>query len=140
MTASEKYRVCSIHARFIQALLPLLFTFFDWKTSKWAYHLLQFLIYCWEKFLKLIIPQSLLIAFEFFLFFLFFSHFLTSSTNLDDYFFRWLAYKSLLSRFSLLINYIMSFSNLFSDSSYFPCFSWSRVFRVQGFQGPSPEF
>ena len=47
--------VYNIHARFTHLLmLELLFTFFDWKTSKWAYHLLQFFISYQEKFLKLI--------------------------------------------------------------------------------------
>ena len=56
----------------------------------------------------------------------------------DFFFFRWLAYKSFLSRFSVFINYIMWSDNLFSVSSCFPCFSWSSLFRVQVFQGLSP--
>ena len=61
------------------------------------------------------------------------SRFSVSLKSLDNYFFRWFAYKSLLSRFSVLINYNMSSSNHFSTSSYFPRFSGSRFFRVQTF-------
>ena len=92
-----KIWVYSIHARLIQGLQQLLFTFFDWKTSTWAYHLLQFFISYWKKFLKLS-TQSYLSLLNLFLFLCTFSVFL------DDYFFRWLAYKSLLSRSSVLIN------------------------------------
>ena len=71
--------------------------------------------------------------------FLFLSRFSVSLKSLDNYFFRWFAYKSLLSRFSVLIscgvNNVWS-SNHFSISSRFPCFSRSRFFRVQVFQGP----
>ena len=58
------------------------------------------------------------------------THFLSSSLN----FFRWLACKSRLSRFSMLINYMWSY-NLFSVSG----FSGSRFFRVWG-QGLGPGF
>ena len=70
---------------------------------------------------------------------------------LNDYFFRWLAYKSLLlllSIFSVLINYIMWSYNLFCVSSCFPHhgpgfsgprFLLSRFFRAQVFQGLSLE-
>ena len=57
----------------------------------------------------------------------------TFSVFRSDFFFRWPAYKSLLSRFSVLINYIMWSDNLLSVSSCFPCFSWSSLFRVQDF-------
>ena len=67
--------------------------------------------------------------------FLFLSRFSVSLKSLNNYFFRWFAYKSLLSRFSVLISYMCS-SNHFSISSRFPCFSRSRFFRVQVFQGP----
>ena len=74
--------------------------------------------------------------------FLFLSRFSVSLKSLDNYFFRWFAYKSLFSRFSVLISYNMCSSNHFSISSRFPCFSRSRFFRVQVFrdqvQGPSP--
>ena len=66
--------------------------------------------------------------------FLFLSRFSVSLKSLDNYFFRWFAYKSLLSRFSVLISYIMWSSNHFSISRCFPCFSGSRV------EGPSPDF
>ena len=52
----------------------------------------------------------------------------------NNYFFRWFAYKSLLSRFSVLISYNMWSSNHFSISSCFPRFLGSRV------QGPGPGF
>ena len=68
--------------------------------------------------------------------FLFLSRFPVSLKSLDNYFFRWFTYKSLLSRFSVLISYNMCSSNHFSISSCFPCFSGSRFFRVQVFQGP----
>ena len=69
--------------------------------------------------------------FDSFLFLRRFSAFLKS---LDNYFLRWFAYKSLLSRFSVLISYNMWSSNHFSISSRFPCFSGSRCFRVQVFR------
>ena len=78
--------------------------------------------------------------------FLFLSRFSVSLKSLDNYFFRWFAYKSLLSRFSVLISYNMCSCNHFSISSRFQCFSRSRFFRVQvflqgpGFQGPGPGF
>ena len=83
--------------------------FFDWKTSKWAYHLLQFFISYWEKFSKLtmFITQSYLLLLNLLLFLN------TFSVVVNDYFFRWLAYKSLLSRFSVFINCIMWSYNLF---------------------------
>ena len=68
--------------------------------------------------------------------FLLLSTFSVFLKSLNIYFFRWLAYKSLLSRFSVLIVYIIWFSSLFSTSSCFPRFSWSRFFRIQVFVGP----
>ena len=68
--------------------------------------------------------------------FLFLSRFSVSLKSLDNYFFRWFAYKSLLSRFSVLMNYNMWSSNHVSTSSRFPRFTGSRFFRVQVFQGP----
>ena len=70
--------------------------------------------------------------------FLFLSRFSASLKSLDNYFFRWFAYKSLLSRLSVLISYNMWSYNHFSISSCFPCFAGSRFFRVQAFQSPSP--
>ena len=86
-------------------------------------------------FLELIkfITQSYLFLLNLFLFLSTFSVFL------NDYFSRWLAIfadgKSILSRFSVLINYIMCSYSFFSVSSCFPRFSWSRIFKVQVFQG-----
>ena len=74
------------------------------------------------------------IAFEFILFL---SRFSVSLKSLNNYFFRGFAYKSLLNRFSVLINYIMQSSIHFSTSSCFPRFSWSRFFWFQVFQGQS---
>ena len=68
--------------------------------------------------------------------FLFLSRFSVSLKSLDNYFFRWFAFKSLPSRFSMLISYNMCSSNHFSISNRFPCFSRSRFFRVEIFQGP----
>ena len=62
------------------------------------------------------------------------SRFSVSLKSLSNYFFRRFAYKSLLNRFSVLINYIMWSSNHFSISSCFPRFSASKIFRVQVFQ------
>ena len=61
------------------------------------------------------------------------SRFSVSLKSLDNY--RWFVYKSLLSRFSVLISYNMCSSNHFPISSRFPCFSRSRFLRVQVFQG-----
>ena len=67
----------------------------------------------------------------------------TFSVVLNDYFFRWLVYKFLLSRFLVLINYIIWSYNLFSVSNVFqgpgfyrPGFSgsestvWNQVLEV----------
>ena len=62
--------------------------------------------------------------------FLCLSRFSVSLKSLHNYFVRWFAYKSLLSRFSVLISYNMWSSNHLSISSCFPCFSGSRFFRV----------
>ena len=90
----------------------------------------QFFISYWEKFLELIKFITIVLIYCLWIFLSTFSVFL------NDYFFKWLAYKSLLSRFSVLINYIMWSYNLFSLSSCFRRFSWFRVFKVQVFQGP----
>ena len=66
--------------------------------------------------------------------FLFVSRFSVCLKSLDNYLSRWFAYKSLLSRFSVLISYNLWSSNHFSISSRFPCFSRSRFFRVQVFR------
>ena len=79
----------------------------------------------------------LFIAFEF-IFIL--SRFSISLKSLNNYFFRRFPYKSLLNRFSVLINCIMCSSNHCSTSSCFPRFSGSRCFRVQVFQRPGPGF
>ena len=68
--------------------------------------------------------------------FLFLRRFSAFLKSLDNYFLRWFAYKSLLSRFSVLISYNMWSSNHFSIPSRFPCFSRLRFFRFQVFQGP----
>ena len=62
--------------------------------------------------------------------------------SLNNYFFRWLAYKSLLAEFyCYIISYNMWSSNLFVCIQHvfgFPHFSWVRFFRVQVFLGLSP--
>ena len=63
--------------------------------------------------------------------FLFLSRFSVSLKSLDNYFFRWFAYKSLFSRFSVLISYNMWSSNHFAISNCFPSFSGCRFFRVR---------
>ena len=62
------------------------------------------------------------------------------SVFFNDYFFRWLvsSCKSLLSRFSVIINHITQSYNLFSVSSCFSGFSELRFFSIQVFQGSSP--
>ena len=68
--------------------------------------------------------------------FLFLSRFFVSLKSPDNYFCRWFACKSLLSKFSVVISYNMWSSNHFSIPRRFPRFSRSRFFRVQVFQGP----
>ena len=128
VAASQKYEYT---VYMLDLLKELLCTFFDWKTSKWAYHLLQFFISYWARFLKLIkfITLSYLSLLNLLLFLSKFS------VALNDYLFRWLAYKSPLSRFLVSINYITWSYNLFF---YIQRFSWSRFFWVQVSQGPSP--
>ena len=53
--------------------------------------------------------------------------------SLDNYFFRWLANKSLLSRFSVLMNYIKCACNLFLDPVVSHVFKVWVFFRVQLF-------
>ena len=72
--------------------------------------------------------------------FVFLSRFSVSLKSLDNYFFRWFAYKSLFRSFSVLINYNMCSFNHFSTSSRFPRFSGSRYFRVRVIQGLGPGF
>ena len=75
----------------------------------------------------------LFITFEIFLTL---SRFSVSLKSLNNCFIRGFPCKSLLNRFSLLLNYIMWSFNHFSISSCFPRFSGSRLFRFQPFQGP----
>ena len=88
-----------------------------------------FLLKIFQKLIKFITQSYLFITSEF----IFIS---ISLKCLDDYFVRWFAYKSLFSRFSVLISYNMWSSNHFPISSCFRCFSGSRFFRVNVFQGP----
>ena len=68
--------------------------------------------------------------------YLFLNRFSVSLKSLSNYFFGRFAYKSLLNRFSVLINYIMWSFNHLSTSTCFPRFSGSSFFRVQVFQTP----
>ena len=106
-------------------------------------HLNEHIIYCifnlivsyWERFkklLKIITQPYLSLLNPFFLL----SRFSVSLKSLNNYFFRRFACKSILNRFSVLINYIMWSSNYFSTSSCFLRFSGSRLFRVQVFHCP----
>ena len=63
--------------------------------------------------------------------FLFLSRFSVSLKSLNNYFFRRFPYKSLLNKFSVLINYIMWSFNHFSTFSCFPRFSGPRFFRAR---------
>ena len=110
----------------------------------------DFLLKNFQKLIKFITQSYLSLLNSF----LFLSRFSVSLKSLDNYFFRWFAYKSLFSRFSVLISYNMCSSNHFSISSRFPCFSRSRFLgsrsRVKdpgpgsGFgsriQGPGPGY
>ena len=97
---------------------------------------MQFLISYWKNFRNLSSLLGNLTYLSLLNSFLSLSRFSVSLKTLDNYFFKWFAYKSLLSRFSVLISYNMCSSNHFSISSRFPCFSESRFFRVQVLQGP----
>ena len=88
--------------------------------------------------LSLLHTLTYLFLFNSFLLLSKFSVFLKSFKNS---FFRWLACKSLLSTFSMLVSGIMWSSNFFLHPAVFnvfhgPGFSGSRFFRVQVFQGP----
>ena len=114
------------------ACYEALISLFDYFSNLIMFYNFSFLIE--KKFQKLIkfiahFYLSLLNSF------LFLSRFSVSLKSLNNYFFRRFAYKSLLNRFSVLINYIMWSSNHFSTSSCFPRFSGSRFFGVQVFQG-----
>ena len=92
----------------------------------------DFLLKIFQKLIKFITQSYLSLLNSF----LFSSRFSVSLKSLDNYFFRWFAYKSLLlTRFSVLISYNMCSSNHFAISSRFPYFSRSRFFRVR-VQGP----
>ena len=86
-------------------------------------HLNEHKIYCnfWFLIEKLLetyqVYYAVLLITSEFIFIL--SRFSVSLKSLDNYFFRWFAYKSLLRRFSVLVNYMWS-SNHFSISSRFP--------------------
>ena len=90
----------------------------------WAYNIVQFLICYWEKFINLsslhnLLYLSLLNSFSFFL-------------KSPSSYFQMVCYRSLLSRFSVLINYTMWSFDLFTASSCFPHFSWRPGFSRSG--------
>ena len=89
-----------------------------------------------KKFLKLIkfITQSYLFITSEFIFIL--EQIFCLSKKPRQLLFQKVCLQSLLSRFLVLISCNMWSSNHFSISSCFPCFSGSRFFRVQVFQGP----
>ena len=78
------------------------------------------------KLIKLLQNLTYLLLLNLFLLLSTFSAFLKSLSN---YYFRWLAYKSLLSRFSVLINVVFQ---VFQS----PGFAGSRFCKVQVLQGP----
>ena len=90
-----------------------------------------------KKFSKLIkfITQSYLSHLNSFLLS---SRFSVSQKSLDNYFFKWFAYKSLLSRFSVIICVLLIIFPQPAVSHVFqgPGFSVSRFFSVQVFQCP----
>ena len=95
-------------------------------------NLQKFFIFYWEKFLKLIKFITILLIYCFWILLSTFSVFL------NDFFFRWLAYKSLLNRFSVLI-ILCDLTIFYLYPAIFWRFSWFRVFKVQVFQGPHPR-
>ena len=72
--------------------------------------------------------------------FLFLNRFSVSLKRLNNYFFKGFAYKSILNRFSVLINYITWSANHFPTSRCFLRFLGLRLLRVHVFQGPGPGF
>ena len=80
-----------------------------------------------EKLIKFVIQSYLSLLNSF----LFLSRFSVSLKSLNNYLFRWFAYRSLHSRLTVLANYIMWPSNQFSISSFFPRFSGSGSSVVQ---------
>ena len=110
-----KLWVFSIHAKFTHVLLNcFLLSLIEKHLNGPIYYNFSFLI---EKNYYTIV----LIAFDFVLFLS------TFSVILNDYFFWWLVYKSLVSRFLVLISCTMWSYNLFSVSN---------IFQGPGFYGP----
>ena len=118
------------NGKFTQGLLQLFFTSFGKK------HLNEYIIYYNFSFLiekalrNKFITQSYL---SFLNSFLFLSRFSVSLKSLKSYFFRRFAYKSLLNRFRVLINYVMWSSSSFFYNKLFPTFFMFRFFWVQIF-------
>ena len=111
----------TVNTRFTQGVLQLLFTFFGWKTSKWAYNF-QFFISCWKKSLKLHVYYTILLTYCFAL-----STISVFLKSLNNHF----LYGLFASPFSVNKLYYVAFKSFFSASSCFPRFSWSRFFWVQ---------
>ena len=98
----------------------------------------DFLLKKFQKLIKFFTQSYLFITSEFIFILKEFFCFLKS---LDNYFFGWFAYKSLLSRFSVLISYNMCLLIIFPYPAVSHVFqgsglSGSRFFKVQVFQGP----
>ena len=126
----------AVYARVTLELLQL-------KSSKWTWYLLQFLIPYWKTFRNLSSLSRNLTYLSLLNSVLLLSRFSVSLKSHGNYFFRWVAYESLFSRFSVLISYNMWSSNHFpypAVSHVFqgPGFPGSRFFRVHIFQGPGP--
>ena len=88
----------------------------------------QFFISYWEKFLELIKFITIVLIYCLWIFLSTFSVFL------NDYFFKWLAYKSLLSRFSVLINYMCDLTIFFPYPAVFDVFHGSGYLRSRFFR------
>ena len=93
----------------------------------------DFLLKNFQKLIKFITQSYLSLLNSF----LFLSRFSVSLKSLDNYFFRWFAYKLLFSRFSVLISYICGYLIIFpypAVSHVFqgPDFLGYRFFMVQG--------
>ena len=110
--------------------LDLLTDYYNWfliSLIEKHLNLPQFFISYWEKFLELIKFITIVLIYCLWIFLSTFSVFL------NDYFFKWLAYKSLFSRFSVLINYMCDLTIFFPYPAVFDVFHGSGYLRSRFF-------
>ena len=126
VAASKKYEY-TVNVRFTQGCICFVLSLVKKPLNEHIIYL-QFFIFYWENLLKpikLITQSCLFVASEFFFIL---THIFRLRKNASvTIFFRWLAYKSFHSRFSVLINYTIWSLNIFSSSSCFPRFSLSLL-------------